>query len=314
MATFNVSALAGYVDQLKSGLIRDAVVKAKTFDYISVQEGVKGTEALTLMNSTVTVQSGFCTAINPSGGPVLSQRNIAVCDLHIDESICLADFEKTWMGKLFRNGANQENLPADINAAYAADKVAKAQAAIEKIFWQGDTGGSGNLATCNGMIKLLNGASGVIKYGASSGTKVALTSSNAILTVESMIAAMPEEILDEPNLVMFMSNANFLTVQRALIAANNYHYTALDAANDRTMVYPGTNVKLVAVGGLTGNFQIALSYGENFYLGTDLQHDAEDLQVWYEIKDDLVYSRLKWRMGAQVAFPQYVVLYTGVPA
>jgi hypothetical protein len=48
----------------------------------------------------------------------------------------------------------------------------------------------------------------------------------------------------------------------------------------------------------------------NFFLGTDLANEEEDVKIWYSQDNDEVRFRLTFAYGCQVAFPAEVVYFT----
>ena len=75
------------------------------------------------------------------------------------------------------------------------------------------------------------------------------------------------------------------------------------------LVAPGTNMRLIAVGGLSStNFLIAGQLS-NFYLGTDLMNEEEEYRFWYSQDNDEVRFRATFKYGTQVAFPDETVLW-----
>ena len=315
--SINVGSLTKYVDQLSSALIREAVLRGKTVDQISIQSGVKYASALNIMSSALTAVAGAtCGAITPAGTVTLSQRDITVCPLKVEEAICLNTLEEYWIGQFMKNakGSYQDEMASGLAEAYAADKVAKLQALVEDLMWAGNTDtGSGNLALCDGFIKLFTDTPGVIAPYTSPSAPALLTSSNAIAQVEAIITLIPADVLDANDLTMFMSYANFRTLVFALRAANNFY---ADFATDKNweFTYPGTNIKVVATRGLNsvnGGKSIIVTPASNLYLGTDMMSDTEQFKVWFDQTDDTVYFRAKWKQGVQVGYPQYVINYVG---
>ena len=91
--------------------------------------------------------------------------------------------------------------------------------------------------------------------------------------------------------------------------ANLFHYVS-DAATEMTMVYPGTNMTLIAVGGLNGTNKLFAGSLSNFFLGTDLANEEEEVKMWYSLDNDEVRVRFTFAYGVQVAFPAEVVYFT----
>ena len=75
------------------------------------------------------------------------------------------------------------------------------------------------------------------------------------------------------------------------------------------MVYPGTNMKVVAVGGLDGTNRLFAGRLSNFFVGTDLANEEEELKYWYSQDNDEVRFRMTCKYGVQVAFPDQIVRF-----
>ena len=66
---YDVSGLAAYVDEQREDLITRSVTEAKTLRYISIQEGIKGSQEIKLLDDTLLYQAGDC-EMTPSGDTV----------------------------------------------------------------------------------------------------------------------------------------------------------------------------------------------------------------------------------------------------
>ena len=136
---------------------------------------------------------------------------------------------------------------------------------------------------------------------------------DVIDTVDEMISKMNEDILDKEDITLFMSYANYRTYAKAVRDANLFHYTGAESQGDKFSQYhPGTNVKVVAVKGLSAVNRLILSPASNLVVGTDLMSDAEDFKLFYNEDEDLAKLRIKFKLGTQVQFVDQVVMYTGV--
>ena len=139
----------------------------------------------------------------------------------------------------------------------------------------------------------------------------AFTASNAIAVVDAMAAAVPSDIIDATDLVLFMGYDNFRTWALALRNANLFHYTGAEnqLEDGFSQMIPGTNIKVVAIRGLNGTNKMILSRSANLYLGVDLLNDYEDFKIFFSEDNDEVRFRSKWKQGVQVAFPEFVVYF-----
>ena len=54
------------------------------------------------------------------------------------------------------------------------------------------------------------------------------------------------------------------------------------------------------------NYMIA-TYAENLIGVVDLEHEEEKFKMLYNEFADIMQINIQWKLGAQVAFPQYIV-------
>lgn len=314
MATLNLANLTKYTDELSGILLKEAVLVGTTFDYISIQTGVKYADSINILTNSLTAAAGGCGTISPAGSTTLTQRDIQVCPIKVEESICVDEFEQYWIGQLAREGSYNEFAPEAFNQLYLSNKVEKIGQLVEDLFWKGSvdsTYGGGNLALCNGMLHILENTSATSSVITGVTYSGALTLANAIDAVDSMIALIPNDVLEANDLTLFMSHANFRTLMRALRNAN--YFVAYDGQQHTWVLenYTNTNVRVVATRGLNGRNEMVLTPASNLYFGTDSFGEARNgdgFQFWYDIRDNITYFRAKLKVGAQVAFPQYVVI------
>ena len=76
---------------------------------------------------------------------------------------------------------------------------------------------------------------------------------------------------------------------------------------------PGTNLKVVAVNGLTGTNRIITSRASNMYIGMDAMSDSDSIKMWESMDDQNVKSSINFKRGTQVAYPAEIVSFTLVP-
>jgi hypothetical protein len=314
--TLNLSGLTKYVNELSGVFLKESVLAGNTFKYISVQKGVKHTDALNLMTSTLVGSTGLCNSVSSATGSVaLTQRTLNVCPISITENpLCLNEFEQYWIGQLAKEGSYNESAPQEFNEMYISDKVAKVGAMVEDIFWKGSLTsayGGGNLALCNGVLHILESTSATNSV-ISTTFSGALTPANAITVVDDMVSLIPSDVLDAEDLTLFMSYANFRILMNAL--RNNNYFPKYDGTDAHTWVlenYTNTNVRIVATRGLNGRNEMVLTPASNLFLGTDSFGEltnGDNFQFWYSMDEDAVFFRAKFKIGAQVAYPQYVVI------
>ena len=318
MATLNLANLTKYTDQLSGILLKESVLVGTTFDYISVQTGVKYADSINILTNSLTAAAGGCGSISPAGSTTLSQRDITVSPIKVEESVCVDEFEQYWIGMLAKEGSYNEMAPEVFNQLYLANKVEKIGQLVEDMFWKASPSsralipgsGSGNLALSTGILDILLYTSATNSTVGATATG-ALTLSTALNVVDNMIAQIPNDVLGAEDLTLFMSHANFRILMNALRQAN--YFVAYDGQQHTWVLdnYTNTNVRVVATRGLNGTNIMVLTPSSNLYLGTDSFGEARNgdgFQFWYDIRDNITYFRAKLKVGAQIAFPQYAVV------
>jgi hypothetical protein len=300
--SLNLAGLTAYVDQEKLPLIKKSILKGRTAELITVQPGIKSAAAINILGSTINAMAGAC-GWSPSGSTALTQRNIAVVDLQIPEAICLTDLEAYYTQKMMNPGSYNETIPFE--GLYAEEKADQIQALVDDLVWKGNTAtGTGNLALVDGFVKLLTAANGCVESSYSG----SFAAGTIIDAVDDMVAKVPSDVINLDDLKLMVGYEVYRMYAKALRDANLFHYTGAEG-NDFRMFIPGTNVEIIAVRGLNGTNKAYLTPVSNLYMGTDLLNDSENFDIWYSRDNDEVRFKAKFKLGVQVAFPEFVVIH-----
>ena len=304
--SLNVSGLSVYTDENKMDLIKKSILEGRTMEFITVQPDIKSSATINIIDSTLVGQAGAC-GFSPDGTTALTQRAIAVTPIKVNESICLDTLEAYYTQKMMNPGSYNESIPFE--QIYAEEKAGKISAMIEDIIWKGDTAlvGAGNLGLADGLLKLVDSLGTVVDGNV--GAETAITAANIVSIIDGMVGVVPTDVIDKDDLVLFVGYDTYRTYAKALRDANLFHYTGAENS-DFIQVVPGTNVKVVSVRGLNGTNRMVLSTSSNIYAGVDLLSDSEDFKIFYSNDNDEVRFIAKFKIGVQVAFPEFVVEYT----
>ena len=92
---YDVAGLAAYVDEQREDLITRSVTEARTLEYIAIQEGIKGSEEIKLLDDSIIYQSGDCT-MTPEGDTIFTDRAISVETLGYMKRFCQKDLAGFW--------------------------------------------------------------------------------------------------------------------------------------------------------------------------------------------------------------------------
>ena len=299
---YNFGNLNAYTDQERLPLITKAVFSARSASLFTKQVGIKFAAALNLMDTDALIQSGDTCGYETSGTTAFTQRNITVGRMKVQETLCPRALEQYWMQTQLTAGSTYDGFPFE--QAFSEQKALRIAEAIENAIWKGN-------AYFSGVNQLLNAASGSTISGNTGAVSasVGITTSNAIAIFDGIYNQIPQAILTRNDLVIFCGWDNFRTLLGAFKASTAVMYNQVDLAGlaDGDIMYPGTNVRVIAVPGLTGTNRIVSSYLGNFFYGTDLLSDEEQFSIWFSKDNDQVRFQASFKCGVQLAWPDLVV-------
>lgn len=137
--------------------------------------------------------------------------------------------------------------------------------------------------------------------------------SNILAVVDSVILAIPEAVMDNETdrPIMFMGWDWARLYLMALKNANLYHFTSEESMLRNGFNVPGFDIRVEPTPGLSGTGRIVVASPNNMWMGTDLENEQEEIDMWYEKKDDALLSRIRFKMGTQFSFPSEVTQFTG---
>lgn len=297
---YDVSGLAPYIDDQREELIHRSVTEAQTLSYIAVQQGIKGTEDLKLLDDSIVYQAGDCT-MEASGDTVFTDRQISVETIGYMKKFCQKDLAGFWTQLALRPGAMAEDQTLPFEQVLINYLLELHALELEKLIWQGNkTTGTGNLAFMNGFNSFLTVANGCVDLNVSGATSI--TASNAFEVFYEAFTNTPANIAEGQDFICFTGRENFNFLLKNLVDLNMFNYNPAQIATMNEILLPGTNMRVVKVNGLNGTTKIYTGRASHFYFGTDLSSDFESYDLWYSFDDDVIYLRSKFRAGVQVPF------------
>ena len=304
---YNFGNLNAYTDQERLPLITKAVFSARSAALFTKQVGIKFAANLNLMDTDAVLQGGDACGYTTSGTTTISARVLTVGRMKVMETLCPRSLEQYWTQTQLTAGSMYDGVPFE--QAFAEQKALRIAEALETAIWQGN-------AYFSGMLQILNAASGSTISGNTGAVSasVGITSSNVIGIFDNIYNQIPQAILTKNDLVIFCGWNNYRTLVQAFKQGTNtgglavlYNQVDLASLANGEFVYPGTNVRVIAVPGLTGTNRIVASYLGNFHLGTDLLSDEEQFSIFYARENDEIRSIAAFKAGVQIAWPDLVV-------
>jgi len=300
MAYSFVSPLTTYTEQQRLPLITKAVFSARSAALFTKQVGIKSAAALNLMDTDANIAGGDVCGWTPTGNTTFTQRNITVGRMKIQEALCPRSLEQYWMQSQLTAGSQYDGVPFE--QAFSEQKALRIAEALENAIWQGNS-------YFSGVNQLLNAASGSTVSGNTAAISGSITTANAIQIFDTIYTRIPQAILTKTDLVMFCGWDTFRTLVMAFKANTGVMYNQVDLPGlaDGEILYPGTNIRVIAVPGLLGTNRIVCTYLGNLFYGTDLLSDEENFELWYSKDNDEVRFQAAFKAGVQFAYPDLIV-------
>ena len=291
----NVSTLSNYVEEKRLPLIAKSFLRGKTIDLIQLETGVLQDTALNLVSAQVEFGDGASCGWNPTEGVALSQRLLKPTFLKVNQVFCDKDLLKKWASYEVKLAAGREQLPFEEKFM---EEIANAiNESIEKLVWQGD---SSHTNEPDGFLKILEtGGSGVVSATWSAGT-------TAYNKIKEVYNAIPANIIDKEDTVIFVGEETYREFIQDLVAANLYHFSPDYKAGE--YMVPGTSVRVIAVNGLNSTGKIVAGRLSNFFYGVGAEDDKDTFDFWYSQDNREFRLAAYFAIAVQVAYPNEIVL------
>ena len=291
----NVSTLSNYVEEKRLPLIAKSFLRGKTIDLIQLETGVLQDTALNLVSASVEFGDGASCGWNPTDGVALSQRILKPTFLKVNQAFCDKDLLKKWASYEVKLAAGREQLPFE--EKFLEEIANSINESIEKLVWQGDTSHTNEP---DGFLKILETVgSGVVSVTWTAGT-------TAYNKIKAVYNAIPANIIDKEDTVIFVGEETYREFIQDLVAANLYHFSPDYKAGE--YMVPGTSIRVIAVNGLNGTGKIVAGRLSNFFYGVGAEDDKDTFDFWYSQDNREFRLAAYFAIAVQVAYPNEIVL------
>lgn len=305
--SYNLAGLSTYTQQQTLPLITKSLFDARTVSLITKQVGVKYVSALNLMDTTTAFTYGNTCGFNGANNTTdFTQRSLTAVHTKVHEAICPKTLEQYWMQTQLQAGSMPTTIPFE--QAYAEQKVKSIQKALETAVWQGD--GSGSPASITGFASIFATASvtdlNASAYGWATDLSFATlqsTPANAIKLLNTFETYLPADIKGYDDVVIFCGIDVFTAIKQGLVAENYFNISYLNGVENYELTLPGSNIKLIGVNGLNGEYDLYAGRLAHFVFGTDLLNEEERFEIFYAKEADEVRFVCEFKAGVQIAFP-----------
>lgn len=304
---FVTTGLVDFVQEQQFPLITKALAGGRTASMITPVLGVKGKTALNMMDVAVNMQADSGCTFVESGDITYSQRMIDAKNVKVNMEFCPKALEQFYLRTQLAPGAHTEALPFE--EQFSNYLVEKIQDELEVVIWQGDASGATgtNLDMFDGLLH--DSASFVDCNTAAYGTPLTtLTMADAVESVQRVYALAPSAAVAKGDFKIFCGLDVFRLYASALANGAGMTGGGGQLANYQSdfdplrMIFPGTNIEVVGVNGLTGQTKVVGMNLSNAHYGTDLQEDSSSLELWYSQDDRKLKVACSFTYGTQIAF------------
>jgi hypothetical protein len=292
-----------YNGQYAGEIISQALFSASTLEnnLISFKPNVKYKTILKRLSTGSLIQSHDCdftadSTIN------LDERELEVVKLKVNLQVCKDDFMDDYLA-LEMGGSAHGDLPKSFGDHLIKEVSKKVANELESKIWQ-------NTAEFNGFETLFAADVNVIDVVATS-----IDKTNVMTELERVHAAIPQSLITNPELTMYVSQSVASAYVIALGGfANGVGANGVDGKG--TQWYDGSSlsfagVKIVVANGLSQG-KIVATTKDNLYFGTSLMSDLQEVKV-IDMENidgsDNVRFIMKMTAGVQYAFGGDIVYY-----
>ena len=328
MATFSLSGLAAYTDENRADIVTKSILGARTMGLIDVRAGIKSAMKVPILDVTAPFQAGGCGAFNTSGTTTLTQTTITPVSLKLNMSFCPNELEAYFTQKYLKAGSlysgTYDSQDGIDNAFFTAitDRIqAYINKQVEAMLWLGNTATTAdpNLKLMNGFIKTIDTAATAIAATPQASITAALVQD---IFEEIIFVKIPNAILND-NPAVFCSQEDFRLLILALAKKNLFHYSPTTAEySGLEFMYPGSNVKIIAVPGLNSDngtglptaakHRIFAGTANNFVVGVDLENDIKTFDLYYSKDNREVRMAMDFKLGVANHFTDQIVQYKNI--
>lgn len=295
-----VTSLPAYIDAQRVPLITKTVLGAKSAKLFTLIPDVKSTTALNLLSTDIAFGDGASCGWTENGTATLSQRTIDPAYLKVNMAYCDKQLLGKWAAYEVQVAAGDATLPFE--EQFVNDVLDGINAELEKLIWTGKKA-SGN--QFDGIVTILEDEGDGIKVSIPEGT-------GAYEAIKAVYAKIPSSIVMKNDCVIFVSEGIYAQFIQDLVAANLYHFNP--TAGNGEYVLPGTNIRVIAVGGLNGTGTtvdtIVAGRLSNFFYGCAFDGDSNAFDLWYSKDNQEFRLAANFNAGVQVAYPNEVVIGT----
>tara|TARA_R110002126_G_scaffold46195_2_gene130272 strand:+ start:12 stop:929 length:918 start_codon:yes stop_codon:yes gene_type:complete len=233
---------------------------------IEVKPNIKFKEVLKRLEIDSIVANASCD-FSDTSTVTLTEKIIEPKSLQVNLELCKTPFQSDWEAVSMGFSAH-DNLPKNFSDFFIGQLSAKIAAKTELDIW-GGTAGAGSFDGYQTLLLADAGHTGSKKI-----VGEAITPANVVAEIGSVVDALPEALLQDEGLYVYVANNVYRAYKRALATTGGN----VEGNNQDINVTMFDGIKVVAVNGLPSNRMIA-TVKSNLFFGTGLLADHNEVKV-----------------------------------
>lgn len=298
----SLGGLTEYVKAQSQELLVSAILKGETLDIIKKQAGIKYKDRLFYFNTDAVVQAASC-AFSTNGTTTLTEKDVSVVSVKVNESICPEDLNKYYQSLELTPGYNK-TIPFE--QVYFNTKMLQIAKGIETAIW---ANAAASTTVPEGLIHQFLAdvtiTGNTLVHQNLTGTT---TASDWMAIIYALQNKLPEEIQSFTDLTLFVGAPIFRKIVQSLVVANLYHIDLSSNDGMNSFVFPGTNITLKPVSGLNTLNNMVLTPSSNLVYLTDMVSEEDKVEWFWDQSDQICKFIARWKYGVSYYFSAYVVL------
>lgn len=318
---WDVTDLENYIEQNMEDLATRIVDSPRTAQLLKTKSGLKGTQELDDVDVAFTWQDGKKCKLDESGTVSFGKKEITVADIGVKLTFCNKDLIDYLPQTKLKPGAAAELEEMPFEAIVVDLILQKNNMKIEDALWRSDKNSSDpDLNKFDALLKQIDADGDVITLIGQPGVATEITSANAYDQWIAFSKNTPRKLRRQSNFAWVTDEQSFFELREALATKyiNSTQYDIMsnqEIEGEREVVgikHPVTLEKIYWVPGLDGTGRVIGGlWGSNgqFYLGTDLDSDVNNIKVKYDEFEEIIEVILRFRIGTTYRISENVVSY-----
>jgi hypothetical protein len=303
---YDVTGLPAWTDNTMPNMIPDLIANSEFLGTMTLEEDVKGTREIALLNADVTLQAKVACTPSPDGSVIFTKANLTTVPLYAGIEFCNEDLNTKMTQILNRMGLKMQDgqLPAELESILMAYLLKQLERKAQRLVVLGDTGSlDAELALMDGLIKKINADASVVDYNS---LETTIDDTNAYNIAYGLYQAIDTELFDaQVPVAIFTGRTEALAILKQWNDTNPYSQVEIPVGGSSiSFRLPLTDIMVVTLpelNGLEDMYAIPLSLT---FLGIDAKED-----MTYDIKYDEYNDKLKaeasFRLGTQIVWGKY---------